>query len=512
MNTRSQYWLLDTIAVVRGRTLRAFAIFVLCVGTTIALSAQTLNSLHTFSGVDGADPGAPLIQGIDGNIYSTTVYGGINQISYGTVFNITTSGAVTTVYSFCSQSGCTDGYQPQGGVVQYADGNFYGTTGSGGTYGHGSVFKVTPSGTLTTLYSFCSQSGCPDGDTPVAGLVVANNGAFYGTTQLGGSTNNGTAFKITPTGVFTNLYSFGTQVGYTDGFYPIAALVLGANGNLYGVTEGGGQHGGGTFYSLKPAGGLTTLYSFCTPPACADGDSPTNALILGKDGNFYGTTKDGGAINGNFVGSGIAFKITPAGSFTLLYTFCSQTNCTDGEYPTSALVQANDGNFYGTTSHGGTNNTESFCGSIGCGTIFKITTGGTFTTLYNFCSQSNCADGGTPNAAMLQDTNGIFYGTTHDGGNSGQQFSYGTVFSLSTGLRAFVETQPTFGKVGAPVKILGTNLTGATSVTFNGTSASFTVVSSSEIKTSVPSGATSGKVKVTTPSGVLSSNVRFRVK
>jgi len=512
MNSKSVHRSLWMIAAEQNWATRAFAVFLLCSTSAITLSAQTLTTLHTFSGVDGADPAAPLIQGIDGNIYSTTVYGGINQISYGTVFNVTMSGAVTTIYSFCSQSGCTDGYNPQGGVVQYTDGNLYGTTSSGGAYGHGSIFKVTPSGTLTTLYSFCSQGGCPDGDTPFAGLVVANNGALYGTTQLGGSANNGAAFKITPAGVFTSLHDFGTQIGYTDGIYPIAALVLGASGNLYGVTEGGGHHGGGTFYSLTPSGGFTTLYSFCSPPACADGNSPTNALILGKDGNFYGTTKDGGAINGNFVGGGIVFKITPKGSLTLLYTFCSQATCTDGEYPTGALVQANDGNFYGTTSHGGTNNTESFCGGIGCGTIFNITTRGTFATLYNFCRLSNCADGGTPNAAMLQDTNGILYGTTHDGGASGQQFSYGTVFSLSMGLGAFVETQPTSGKVGATIEILGTNLTGATSVTFNGHSATFTVLSSSEITTAVPSGATTGIVKVLTPSGTLSSNIRFRIK
>ena len=511
MNIRRHGEFSGMIAAAGRRSMRVIAIFALCAGMNIAVSAQTLSTLHTFSGVDGADPAAPLIQGLDGNIYSTTVFGGINQISFGTVFDIGISGTATTIYSFCSQSGCTDGYQPQGGVVQYTDGNFYGTTGSGGAYGHGSVFKVTPSGTLSTLYSFCSQSGCPDGDTPMAGLVVANNGAFYGTTQLGGSANNGTAFKITQAGGFTTLHSFGTQTGYSDGFYPIAAMVLGPNGNLYGVTEGGGQHGGGTFYSLTPAGGFTTLYSFCSSPQCADGDSPTNALILGKDGNFYGTTKDGGAINGNFVGGGIAFKISPAGTFTLLYTFCSAPNCTDGEYPVAALVQANDGNFYGTTSHGGTNNSESFCGSIGCGTIFKITSGGTFTTLYNFCSLTNCTDGGTPSAAMMQDTNGLFYGTTHDGGSSGQQYSYGTVFSLSTGLRAFVETQPTFGKVGAPVRILGTNLSAATSVTFNGVSAPFTVVSTSEITTTVPVGATTGSVKVTTPGGVLFGSVKFRV-
>jgi uncharacterized repeat protein (TIGR03803 family) len=512
MNSKNVFRSLWRIAAEQKWATRAFAAFLLCATSVIALSAQTLTTLHSFGGVDGADPLAPLIQGTDGNIYGTTVYGGINQISYGTVFNITPDGGLTTVYSFCSQSGCTDGYQPQGGLVQYTDGNFYGTTSSGGMYGHGSVFKLTSTGTLTTLYSFCSQTGCPDGDTPIAGLVLANNGAFYGTTKFGGSANNGTAFKITPAGVLTKLHNFGVLVGHTDGYFPIAGLVLGTNGNLYGVTEDGGQKGGGTFYRLTPSGVFTTLYSFCSAPQCADGDAPTNALIQGTDGNFYGTTKDGGAINGSFVGSGIVFKISPSGIFTTLHTFCAAIGCTDGGSPTAALFQANDGNFYGSTSHGGTNNTESFCGSIGCGTLFKITRTGKFTTLYNFCGESNCADGGTPEAALMQDTNGIFYGTTHDGGASGQQYSYGTVFSLSMGLAAFVETQPTSGKVGATIKILGTNLTGATSVTFNGTAATFTVVSNSEITTTVPSGATTGLVKVVTPSGTLSSNLKFRIK
>ncbi len=508
MNSTNALRSLWMIAAEQNWARRAFAAFLLCATSAIALSAQTLTTLHSFGGVDGADPLAPLIQSTDGNIYGTTLYGGINQISYGTVFNITPDGAVTTVYSFCSQSGCTDGYQPQGGLVQYTDGEFYSTTSSGGMYGHGSVFKLTSTGTLTTLYSFCSQTGCPDGDSPIAGLVLANNGAFYGTTKFGGSANAGTAFKITPAGVLTKLHDFGVPGAY----FPIAGLVLGTNGNLYGVTENGGPGDGGTFYRLTPSGVFTTLYSFCSAPQCADGESPTNALIQGTDGNFYGTTRDGGAINGNFVGTGIVFKISPSGIFTTLHTFCSASGCTDGAYPAAALFQATDGNFYGSTSHGGTNNTESFCGSIGCGTLFKITRTGKFTTLYNFCGVSNCADGGTPEAALLQDTNGTFYGTTYDGGASGQQYNYGTVFSLSVGLGAFVETQPTSGKVGATIKILGTSLTGATSVTFNGQAAIFTVLSSSEITTSVPSGATTGLVKVVTPSGTLSSNMKFRVK
>jgi uncharacterized repeat protein (TIGR03803 family) len=194
---------------------------------------------------------------------------------------------------------------------------------------------------------------------------------------------------------------------------------------------------------------------------------------------------------------GTVFRITAGGKLTTLYDFCSQANCTDGSYP-NGLVQATNGDFYGTTNQSG---------AYGAGTVFKITPAGTLTTLYNFCSQTNCADGAYPLAGLMQDTNGNLYGTTFEGG----AYGLGTVFTLSVGLGPFVETQTTSGKVGAAVKILGTNLTGATSVTFNGTPALFTVVRPSEITTTVPAGATTGTVQVVTPSGTLSSNVSFRV-
>jgi uncharacterized repeat protein (TIGR03803 family) len=179
-------------------------------------------------------------------------------------------------------------------------------------------------------------------------------------------------------------------------------------------------------------------------------------------------------------------------------------------HPDGGLVQATDGNFYGTTQEGGAN-----CTTIGgCGTIFKITPGATLTTLYSFCSQPNCTDGNSPYTGLVQATNGHFYGTTGYGGTSSacnNGSGCGTVFGLSVGLGPFVETQTTSGEVGEVVRILGTDLTGATSVSFHGTAAAFTVVSPSLIAATVPAGATSGKVQVVTPSGTLSSNVPFRV-
>jgi uncharacterized repeat protein (TIGR03803 family) len=208
---------------------------------------------------------------------------------------------------------------------------------------------------------------------------------------------------------------------------------------------------------------------------------------------LYGTTISGGAY-----GDGTIFGITPSGKVTTLYNVCSQSGCPDGNYLYANLIQASDGNLYGIMDVGGTN---------GSGTIFKITLSGTLTTLYNFCSQSGCPDGQYPAAGLVQDTDGNLYGTTADGGANGD----GTVYSLSIGLAPFVETLPTSGKVGAAVKILGTNLTGATSVSFNGKAAAFTVVSSSEIAATVPTGATAGDVQVVTSSGTFVSNVSFRV-
>jgi uncharacterized repeat protein (TIGR03803 family) len=221
-------------------------------------------------------------------------------------------------------------------------------------------------------------------------------------------------------------------------------------------------------------------------------------LVQATDGNFHGTTSQGGANN-----SGTVFKITPGGKLTTLHSFCSQTGCADGQFLYGELVQATDGNFYGTTYQGGD---ASCLPPYGCGTIFKVTPGGTLTTLHTFVYDN--IEGANPQAGMVQGTDGNLYGTTVTGSGGG---NFGTVFSLSVGLAPFVETRPTSGKVGANVIVLGTNLTGATSVSFNGTAATFQVVSASEITATVPAGATTGAVKVTTPTGTLSSNVGFRV-
>ncbi len=296
----------------------------------------------------------------------------------------------------------------------------------------------------------------------------------------------------------------------------MGSLVQGTDGNFYGTTFQGGANGAcsglgcGTVFKITPGGTLTTLSSFDNYPT--DGANPRAGLIQSTDGNFYGTMDSGGAgqacDGGGYVGCGMVFKITPTGTLTVLYSFCPQSGCTDGESPT-ALVQAADGNFYGTTAAGGAN--QACNDGTGCGTVFKLTPSGTLTTLHSFDN----TDGRNPNA-LIQDTSGTLYGTTASGASTIGKYNScagicGTVFSLSVGLGPFVEAQPGSGKVGAAINILGTNLTGATSVTFNGTAAKFAVVSSSEITTTVPSGATTGEVEVVTPSGTLASNVSFRV-
>jgi uncharacterized repeat protein (TIGR03803 family) len=485
-------------------------VFAMCAITTITVTGQTFTTLAAFGGSNGSGPYfAPLVQGVDGDFYGTTTYGGSSNL--GTVFKITRDGTVTTLYSFCTQTDCIDGLYPYAGLIQATDENFYGTTAQGGVNdGHaGTVFKITPKGKLTTLHSFCAQTNCADGLYPSGGLVQGKDGNLYGTTFSGGigdaqwcSGGCGTVFKITRTGVFTKLHDFS---GYNaEGSGPNSALVQSKNGKFYGTTENGGTFSActyacGTVFEITAKGTLTTVHSFAGSPN--DGASPFANLVLGRGGNLYGTTSLGGAGN-----AGTVFKITPAGNLTTIYSFCNLSNCADGLTPDGGLARTSDGSFYGTTSGGG---------AYGLGSIFKTTRDGSLTTLYSFCATGypHCSDGYFAYAGLLQATSGTFYGVTNSGGDPNCDFGYGcgTVFSLSVGLGPFVETRPTTAKVGKPVIILGAKLKGSTKVTFNGTQATFTVVSNSEIKTTVPDGATTGKVEVKTPEGILVSNDVFRV-
>ena len=461
--------------------------FLFCAAVAISAPAQTLTALVSFDGTNGAYPDYPgslPVQGANGNFYGTTASFGANN--EGTLFMMTPAGKLTTLYDFCSQANCLDGAIPTGKLALGTNGNFYGTTSSGGTNYLGTVFEVTPSGKLTTLYRFCTFSGCPDGSGPSAGLVLASDGNFYGTTAQGGAYNDGTVFKITPTGVLTTLASFDWTHGANPDF---GALIQASDGNFYGTTDQGGTQGYGTVFKITPDGKLFTLYNFCSQTSCTDGNYPYGGLVQAGNGKFYGATTEGG-ING----SGTVFEITAAGNLTTLHSFDSS----DGAVPEASLIQGSDGNLYGTTPYAGAN--------VG-GTAFKITPAGTFTVLYNFCSLASCADGSGPFSGLAQGTNGKLYGTTFIGGLN----DVGVIYSLSMGLRPFVETLPIAANIGAGVTILGNNLKSATSVSFNGTPATFKIVSNTEIKASVPTGATTGKVEVGTPTITLRSNVPFRV-
>ncbi len=475
------------------------AAFALAMITAASVPAQTLTTLHSFAGQDGSEPQAALLQAIDGNLYGTTASGGANTNSNcsdgcGTVFRIAPGGRFERIYSFCSQTGCVDGSSPFAGLVQGTDGNLYGTTEAGGANNDGTIFRITTAGTLTTLYSFNGT----DGEYPFAGVTEGRDGNFYGTTYAGGTGGGcpdvgcGTVFMITTEGTLTTLHNFNGS----DGAFPYAPPAQGTDGNFYGTTsQGGGTNSYGTIYKMTPEGALTTLFAFCSSTGCPDGDTPIAGLVEASNGNFYGTTI-GGNLDDNVGG---VFAITPGGSISTIYTFCSEPDCADGDFPYAGLIQGTDGYLYGSTENGGN--------PFQYGTLFRITPHGKLTTLYLFCSRAGCIDGIEPLAALVQHTNGKFYGTTLLGGDH----NLGTIFSLSVGLGPFVIMEPTSGKSGKPINILGTDLTGATSVTFNGTAGSFMVESGSLIRATVPVGATTGTVKVVTPGGTLSSSVPFHV-
>jgi uncharacterized repeat protein (TIGR03803 family) len=404
-----------------------FMLLAFCAVTAIALPAQTFTTLVAFHESNGGQPTASLVQGSDGNFYGTTSTGGLH--SGGTVFQMTPAGKLTVLYNFCSRTDCNDGAGP-GQLLLASDGNAYGFTPTGGANCHdlvsigcGTIFKLTPKKNLVTLYSFCAQTNCTDGWNPDS-LVQSTDGNFYGTTFHGGPNGAGEAFKITPQGAFTVLYGFCSQGGSncTDGGLP-ENLMPAANGNFYGATYQGGTNNSdcGIVFQMTPDGTLTTLHSF----DANDGCYLHSGLIQGSDGNLYGTTQEGGAPHSR----GTVYQLTISGTLTRMHSFCTETGCSDGDFPAAALVQGSDGNLYGTTR-------GSVAGSqTNDGTIFKITTGGDLTTLHHFAY----TDGAWPIAALIQAANGDFYGTTIFGGLAKCSSSCGTVFSLSVGLGPLVK-------------------------------------------------------------------------
>ncbi|HEY4771566.1 MAG TPA: choice-of-anchor tandem repeat GloVer-containing protein [Steroidobacteraceae bacterium] len=467
---------------------------VLTFSCVASASTPTYNDVYTFETTGPYGPYANVVQGPDGNLYGTTAYGGTN--GQGTVYRLTPAGTFKVIYNFCSLANCTDGREPQAPLVFGTNGDIYGTTGGGGSgtaycgTGCGTVFKLTPKGILSTLHNFCSVAPCDDGSDPSSGLVQGRDGSFYGVTSAaGGSYLQGTVYRITPAGVLTTLYAFCIQTGCTDGESPRAGLIQGTNGQFYGTTGSGGQYGYGEIFEITMAGKITVLHSFDQ----TDGEGAFSSLVQASNGFFYGTTQTGGSGSCAFGNTcGTVYKMNAAGKLTTLVKFTG----TNGSNP-EGLVEGSDGNLYGITAGGGSNDS---------GTFFKMSLNGNLSTPYNFCA-APCTDGYSPDFAIILGTSGLFYGVAPSGENGNS-----VVFSIDNGLAPFLNTQPIAGKVGAKVNILGNNLTGATAVSFNGTNQpDFTVVSATEITTTVPTGATTGIVEVTAVSGVLSTITSFEI-
>jgi uncharacterized repeat protein (TIGR03803 family) len=355
-----------------------------------------LTTVVSLMPLDGLNPQGGLTPGPDGNFYGTTRAGGSNN--FGTIFRLTSAGTLTRMFAF----NLTNGAFPQSTLTLGKDGNFYGTTASGGSANSaGTVFRFSTNGTLTTLASFDSTN---TGFSPDCPLLIDTNGNLYGTTPISGPGLRGTVFRVTTNGVLTVLTSFSGPNGAT----PKDGLVMGDDGNFYGTTVSGGGNNVGTVFRLTPAGALTTLISFNN----TNGANPTGGLVFGKDGFLYGTTGFGGTN----LGFGTIFKLTTNGNLTTLFSF----HGTDGEEPSFRLIFGNDGRLYGTASFGG--DPANSNSGIGSGSVFAITTNGTFTTLFLF----HGTNGSNPAAPLTLGPDGNLYGTTAQGGPGGG----GTIFRV----------------------------------------------------------------------------------
>jgi uncharacterized repeat protein (TIGR03803 family) len=490
-------------SIIQRIQLCAVIVFVL-VASAQRTHAQTYSVLYNFGNVS-CDPEFPsndgaIAQGRDGNFYTTTPAGGCDV--NGAAFKVSPSGGMTLLHSFDYSAG--DGIGPQSGLTLSTNGTFWGTTEGEDFYDGNVIFNMTATGTLTVFNVF----GGANGGEPIAPPVQGMDGNFYGMTTAGGNTTLctygdggcGVIYRITPGGKFKVIYTFDE----TNGANPQDPLLLGTDGNFYGTTFYGGSingvyNGNGVVFKVTPQGTYTPIYVFCAQQYCLDGGQPAGGLVQGTDGNFYGTTVCCGThLYSNYFG-GTIFKLTPAGQYTVLYDFCSQPNCADGGESIAGLIQGTDGNFYGTTEVGGAN---------GNGTVFQITPQGQYTVLHSF----DYDDGNAPENPLVQGTDGILYGETW-GGGSGPCINTrcGVFFSLDMGLPSYAAPVAWYGQEGSTVEILGQGLTGTTEVSFNGVSAQFKVQNSTFLEATVPAGATLGPITVTGAKGKLVTKTAFRV-
>ena len=513
------------------RMLLILGVFTMCAVVLAAAQAPTLNVTYRFlkDGItqSGYSHGEfvydEVIQGADGNFYGTTVLGGSGRCANGfgvtgcgTIYKLTPGGVQTVIYNFDLDSGGTtavNGIYPYGGLVQGPDGNFYGTTNAGGnagascngTLGCGVIFKITPAGQYTVLHTFNGAlANPPEGGGPTGRLILAKNGKFYGTTYSGGNAQNfynqGTIFSVTSSGAFATVHAFDNIHGVTDGVHPYAGLIQGKDGAFYGTTQFGGTANVGTVFKLAGTK-VTVLHSFPQQPGqiYPDGFAPMAALVQASDSNLYGVTSAGGTLN-TFYQQGTLFRITTKGVFTKLWEFNAQNPSVNGIAPYGGLVQATDGNLYGTTIQGGAAN---------AGTILQVTLGGTITQLFSLDSVTN---GAAPRSVPLQASDGTLYlttSTTTNGTDEGNVLQ--VVSGLAAPLPAITKFTPAKGKVGTKVTVAGNNFVGTTAVLFNGTSATFTVKSATTLIATVPAGAISGQITVTNAGGSAVSAKSFTV-
>ena len=420
------------LAKIAAQEARLIITLVLLLGATVvalpdAAKAQTptLTVLHDFNTADGSSPDHGLVQASDGNFYGTTPTGG--AASLGTVFQITPTGNFTLLVNFTG----TNGNVPECALVQGSDGLLYGTTLSGGPLptDNGTIFKMTTDGDLQTLFAFPQTIGGPlngaylNGRFPAAGLVQGTDGEFYGTNTLEGVRSptggfgDGTVFKISSGGDFQTLFTFynSNDPNNPEGADPRAPLVLDQDGSFYSTTYQGGTETEGTIFRVTTSGVQTNLYNF--NHLNGSGGAPFGGLVLGPDNNYYGMTEAGGSNN-----LGTYYRISHDGVFELLGNL---TGAANGGQPFDEMVVASDGNLYGTTSTGG---------SDGVGTIFQLTTAGLLTTVYTFPNSQ--ALGAFPRGTLIQGNDGALYGTTFGGGasNAGTVFRARSKFSESAHL------------------------------------------------------------------------------
>ena len=361
----------------------------------------TFSLLDSFTGTSGAIQGSfpsygSLVQASDGNFYGLALGGADGD---GVVFKVTPAGAYTLLHTFTDSA--TDGSRPFGGLIQATDGNFYGVTQYGGANNQGTIFQITPGGAFAVIHSF---AGTADGDQPLCTLTQGSDGSLYGTTAAGGTNGDGTIYKVTLGGAFTLLH---TLAG-SDGQAPIGGMVQGTNGLFYGVLPFGAGNGLGGVYTITADGDYNLLYSFVST-GTHDRQGAAAALIQGTDGNFYGTTYEGGPAD-----EGAVFSVNPAGTEKAIYGFLGGDVYLDGASPSASLTLLK-GKLYGTTLYGGNNDS---------GTIFEVSKSGRESVVHDF--QGSPADGAFPYGPLIV-VNGMLYGTTANGGVNND----GTVFALA---------------------------------------------------------------------------------